>query len=90
MSLTLAAACIASVHDGDTLRLCSGERVRLLAIDAPELRRSPSCRARKRATHWCDYRLGVQSRDALRAFVAGGPARIQRAEPIATAAHWRG
>ena len=31
------AAVVASVHDGDTLTLTSGERVRLLQVDTPEL-----------------------------------------------------
>ena len=58
---TIAAACIASVHDGDTVRLCSGERVRLAAIDAPELRGSPSCTPAKRGTHWCDHALALRA-----------------------------
>ncbi len=28
---------VCSVHDGDTLRLCNGQRIRLWGIDAPEL-----------------------------------------------------
>lgn len=39
---TSARACVvANVHDGDTLRCRSGERVRLLLIDAPELAQGP-------------------------------------------------
>ena len=71
------ALCIASIHDGDTIRLCDGERVRIENIDAPELRGSPACR-RKKETHWCDYALGVRSRDALARFLRSGPARISR------------
>lgn len=76
MSLLL--ACILYTHDGDTVR-CQNERIRLLAIDAPELPGSPSCRREKRATHWCtDYQLAIRSRDALRAFLSTGPVMIER------------
>ena len=76
MSILL--ACALLVHDGDTVR-CGQERIRLANIDAPELRSSPSCRGHKRKTHWCtDYALAVKSRDALRAFVLRGRARIER------------
>ncbi|PNU06488.1 thermonuclease family protein [Novosphingobium guangzhouense] len=85
MSLILAAACIASVHDGDTVRLCSGERVRLANIDAPEVAGSPRCTARNRARlansknpPWCDTERGSASRDALRAFLSSGLPSIQR------------
>lgn len=88
MPLILAAAlaaCIASVHDGDTVRLCSGERVRIENIDAPELagssRCSPQSRRRllgSRNPPWCDYQLGTRSRDALAAFLARGPVMIAR------------
>lgn len=44
---------VCSVHDGDTLRLCSGERIRLWGIDAPELKQP----------------MGEASRDYLRALV---------------------
>jgi len=70
-------ACALLVHDGDTVR-CGQERIRLANIDAPELRGSPSCRPKKRKSHWCDYKLGIVSRDALRAFVLRGRARIER------------
>lgn len=74
-----APACIASVHDGDTVRLCSGERLRLAAIDAPELPGSPSCRREKRATHWCDDPArAAAARDALAAFLATGPVLVRR------------
>jgi hypothetical protein len=39
--LAAAALCIASVQDGDTVRTCAGERVRLEGIDAPEVLDSP-------------------------------------------------
>jgi endonuclease YncB( thermonuclease family) len=86
MPLILAAICIASVHDGDTIRLCSGERVRLEGNDAPEVAGSPRCSARNRARlassknpAWCDSRLGLRSRDALRSFLAKGEPMIGRA-----------
>ena len=46
---------VCSVHDGDTFKLCSGESIRIRAIDAPELRQ-PS---------------GIQSRDYLKSLVSG-------------------
>lgn len=83
--LTAAALCIAYVHDGDTVRLCSGERVRLAAIDAPELNGSPRCSAATRRRlagsnnpPWCDHAAGAQSRDALAAFLGSGPVQISR------------
>ena len=50
-----------SVHDGDTLTL-NGEKIRLLYIDAPELRQN--CRLDRR-----QYPCGERSRDALIALV---------------------
>ncbi len=71
-------ACALLVHDGDTVR-CRNERIRLAAIDAPELPGSPSCHRAKRATHWCNNpKLAYRSRDALRAFLSAGPVKIQR------------
>jgi endonuclease YncB( thermonuclease family) len=63
--------CIGSVHDGDTIRTCAGERVRIENIDAPELSDSPKCTDRRRQG-WCDYDLAIRSRDELAAFLAGG------------------
>lgn len=81
-ALILAAAvpaCVASVHDGDTVRLCSGERVRLIAIDAPELPGSPSCQREKRGRHWCnDPARAADARAALAAFLRTGPVLIDR------------
>lgn len=37
MLIAIALACLPIVTDGDTFR-CAGERIRLIAIDAPELR----------------------------------------------------
>jgi endonuclease YncB( thermonuclease family) len=85
--LLAAAICIASVHDGDTLRLCSHERIRLQRIDAPEVRGSPRCSpASKRRLAaspnrpWCDYRLGDTSQAALAKFLETGP--ILRSDPV--------
>lgn len=73
-----AGECILSVHDGDGIRLCSGERIRIANIDAPEMSGSPKCEDRRRSYAWCDFALGVRSRDALRAFVRTGPVALQR------------
>lgn len=88
MSLILAAAaglCIASIHDGDTIRLCDGERVRLEGIDAPEVTGSPRCSSRQRQVlegsknpPWCDFQAGAESRDQLRAFISTGRVSIER------------
>lgn len=83
--LAAAGLCIANVHDGDTVRLCDGERVRLLGIDAPELADSPRCSvqsrrrlASSRNAPWCDGAAGEASRDALAAFLRGGSVSIAR------------
>ena len=77
MTLILAAAaCIANVHDGDSIRLCDGERVRIANIDAPEMPGSPKCERGRGG--WCDYRLAVQSRDTLQGLLASGPVVIIR------------
>lgn len=85
MPIVLALACVASVHDGDTVRLCDGERVRIANIDAPELAGSSRCTARNRARlagsknpAWCDTQAGIESRDQLRAFLLSGQPMIQR------------
>lgn len=70
------ALCIASVHDGDSIRLCDGERIRIANIDAPEMRGSSRCN--KGRGGWCDYPLAIRSRDALRAFLASGNVTITR------------
>lgn len=74
--LAAAAACIASVHDGDSIRLCDGERIRIANIEAPEMPGSPKCERGRRG--WCDYQLAEQSRDALAALLASGPVEIVR------------
>ena len=48
-SRTQEAAVVASVYDGDTLRLRNGQRVRLLQVDTPELR-SSECYSRAART----------------------------------------
>jgi micrococcal nuclease len=80
-----AVLCIASVHDGDTVRSCKGERIRLVNIDAPEVAGSSRCSAKSRQRlvasdnpPWCDNALGIRSRDALRAFLAKGRATVYR------------
>ena len=85
LSLAAAPVCIARVHDGDTVRLCSGERIRIEDIDAPELFRSERCSAAaarrlegSRNPPWCDYSKGERARDALAQFLAEGPVRMQR------------
>jgi micrococcal nuclease len=85
LALSLAAACVATVHDGDTVRLCSGERVRIANIDAPELAGSPRCTAASRARlvtsrnpAWCDYQRGEQARAILAQLIASGSPRIIR------------
>lgn len=70
----IASACIADVHDGDTIRTCEGERIRISNIEAPEMRGSPKCRR----GGWCDYALAEQSRDELAAFLASGTVTITR------------
>lgn len=78
--LAAAALCVGPVHDGDTIRTCAGERVRIANIDAPEMRGSPKCQNRQRRGRpgWCNYPLAIRSRDALIAFLRTGPARIER------------
>jgi endonuclease YncB( thermonuclease family) len=83
--LAAAGLCIASVHDGDTVRLCDGERVRLQGIDAPELEDSPRCSPQQRQRlaasknpAWCNDAAGARSRDALQAFVLTGRVSIER------------
>lgn len=75
--LAAAALCVGNVHDGDTLRTCSGERIRIANIDAPEMPGSPKCQDRRKQG-WCDYRLAERSRDALADFLASGRATIRR------------
>jgi endonuclease YncB( thermonuclease family) len=86
--LALAAAssaCIARVSDGDTIRLCSGERVRLVGIDAPERAGSERCNARSRARlagsrnpSWCDHAKGERAQAELERLLSTGTVRIER------------
>ena len=75
MPAALAAALVfcttVTVHDGDTIR-CGAERIRIANIDAPELRGSPKCGARRGYTAWCDYALGQRAGDALRGLIPRG------------------
>lgn len=80
-----ASVCVASVHDGDTIRTCDGERVRIANIDAPELKGSSRCSAQSRKRlagsknpPWCDHAVGEKSRDALRALLVSGAPTIKR------------
>jgi micrococcal nuclease len=68
-----------AVHDGDSIR-CGKERIRLIGIDAPELRGSPRCEQKRtgRNPSWCDYQLGDRSRDALREFLRSGTVSFER------------
>ncbi|MGV3511190.1 MAG: thermonuclease family protein [Novosphingobium sp.] len=82
---TASPACVARVSDGDTIRLCSGERVRLLGIDAPERKGSERCSARSRARlkhspnpSWCDFEMGERARAALTRLIGTGTVRIER------------
>lgn len=78
LSLIAAGLCtVTSVHDGDTIR-CGAEKVRIANIDAPELEDSPKCRDRRATYAWCDFSAGIQSRDALRAFLSRGRVAIER------------
>lgn len=81
MSAVLAACLALTVHDGDTVR-CGPERIRLAGIDAPELAGSSRCHPNQlrcgKNPSWCDYTLGLRSRDALRAFVTTGRVAIER------------
>lgn len=84
-SLAAAPSWNARVHDWDSIRLCSGERVRIANIDAPELFGSERCSARKerelaetRNPARCDFDKGERAREALAAFVLSGTIRLQR------------
>lgn len=71
------ALCIANVHDGDTIRTCDGERIRIENIDAPELPDSPKCTEPGR-NGWCDYDLAESSREELASFLGSGPVTVSR------------
>ena len=88
LSLAAAPVCIANVHDGDSVRLCSGERIRIANIDAPELLGSERCDARKvrelartRNPAWCDFGKGDRG-----ARCAGGVS-ADRHDPAAAHRH---
>ena len=69
--------CIDHVHDGDTLTLCSREKIRIANIDAPELPDSPKCNP-VRPGAWCDYQIGYASRDALAGLLGSGRVVVLR------------
>jgi endonuclease YncB( thermonuclease family) len=71
LAIAIAIACVASVHDGDSLRLCDGERIRLLAVDAPEL---GPCRPGR----ICAPGDPIASRDNLRHLIGNGPIEVER------------
>jgi endonuclease YncB( thermonuclease family) len=85
MILLALSLCIASVHDGDTIRSCQSERIRLVGIDAPEVKGSPRCSAKQRKRlagsknpPWCDFAKGDQARRKLSAFLSWGGVVIYR------------
>lgn len=70
--LLICAAILAT--DGDSIR-CDGLKLRLEAIDAPEMPGSPPCRAgdKRRAKAWCDHRKAIEARDYLNDILRSGP-----------------
>lgn len=72
MLVVAALACAPVATDGDSIRLCTGERIRLLAIDAPELN---GCHPRGRH---CAPGDPVASRDNLRRLIDGRHLKIER------------
>jgi len=78
--LIAAALCLAAVHDGDSIRLCDGTRVRLVSasgpIDAPEVAGSPPCRDARAATRQCDFAAGERARIHLTQLLTS-PATIE-------------
>ncbi|ODU22744.1 MAG: hypothetical protein ABS87_00840 [Sphingomonas sp. SCN 67-18] len=70
--LAAALACAPVATDGDSIRLCSGERVRLLGVDAPEL---GGCHPRGRH---CAPGDPIASRDNLRRLIEGKALKIER------------
>ena len=79
MAAAAAVLCAApQVHDGDSLR-CSGERIRIANIEAPELAGSPKCETRRRSrSAWCDDAAGEAARRALASLLAGRKVTIVR------------
>ena len=68
-----------TVHDGDTIR-CDGEKIRLANIDAPELEGAPRCERLRGGKNpsWCEYALGIKSRDELDDFLDSGSVTVER------------
>lgn len=72
-ALAFFACTVASVTDGDTLRCADGTRVRLAAVDAPEI---GPCRGRRGRV--CVPGDGQASRRALEGLVRGQVLRCER------------
>lgn len=77
IAAALLIACASPVaHDGDGPIRCVGQTVklRLDAIDAPELAGSPPCQPgdARRAKAWCDHWLGIRARDHLNQLLRAG------------------
>lgn len=70
LASAVALTCTPAVIDGDTLR-CGDERIRLLGIDAPEIK---GCREGR----VCVEGNPIASRDSLRALATGRALTIQR------------
>ena len=77
LTAVMALCAAPNVHDGDSIR-CGTERIRIADIDAPELPGSPKCIPEPQPWADCDYEKGARARDALIAFLAQGPAMIER------------
>jgi endonuclease YncB( thermonuclease family) len=69
VSVVAAPAIVARCVDGDTCTLTSGEKVRLLVIDAPELRGARCGRERV---------MAIKARDRLSELVAGRRVELER------------
>jgi endonuclease YncB( thermonuclease family) len=78
MFVLLAAAALTgcTVTDGDTIR-CGEERIRLLAIQAPDKTSAAGCRRRDPA-YVCDNRRAAGSAEHLRALTRGRVLRVEK------------
>lgn len=70
---------VASVHDGDTVRLRDGRKLRLIGIDTPELARDGEP----------DQPYAIEARDALRAVLAKHPELALRLDETRRDVHGR-
>ena len=57
LTLPARAQLVVDVHDGDTIRLQSGQRVRLWGIDAPELKQAYGVQARDHLARLCQGKV---------------------------------